>query len=68
MKVKVNDVELILTDEELTNLSAVIDTIKKIKMGFTVIDMETIAGYDIEDYKEVCTFLDNVFRRARRER
>lgn len=68
MKLKSADTELILTDRELATIQEVIDTLRKCQMGFTVIDSETIAGFDKDDYDLMIKCLDAIFRRARRER
>lgn len=68
MKIISTDAELILTGEELSSIQAAHDVLTRIKHGFNVIDTETIAGFDKDDYANVATFLDDVFRRSHLER
>lgn len=68
MKFKKTDVALILTDQELAALQETWDTFRRIEAGFGVINTETVAGYTYEQYEEAAIFIDNVFRRAHRER
>lgn len=68
MKIVTTDVALVLTDRELAALQETWDTLRRIKAGFHVIDTDTVAGYDYDQYEEAATFIDNIFRRAHRER
>ena len=68
MKIKTTDVELVLKEDELASLQAAWDVLRRIRGAFHVIDADTVAGYDYDQYLEAATFIDNVFRRARCER
>ena len=68
MNLKTNDTQLLLTDQELMTLTETIDTLKKIRQGFTVVAADTIAGFDKDDYTQMIKVLDELFRRAARDK